>query len=247
MIFYKFCPKTSAMIKKIILKILKFLGYELIPIKTKKINTDIKIEPRKNKSERDVQEYDKVWSNNEFIVHYTEQHMNLYNHILIFIDAENVMQRADTIADIGCGPGNIIGFLSEKYPDKKYFGYDFSPTVIGAAQHRFKKIDFQTHDIYEPINKKFDFVICSETLEHLLHPAKAFENILNATNQTCLITVPDGRIDNYQGHINFWSEESFDSFLSNYSSDWIINVQKKDLYLFALLHKISKEDSLSIQ
>lgn len=59
MIFYKFCPKTSAMIKKIkkiILKILKFLGYELIPIKTKKINTDIKIEPRKNKSERDVQE-----------------------------------------------------------------------------------------------------------------------------------------------------------------------------------------------
>ncbi|HNW91171.1 MAG TPA: hypothetical protein PKN48_16045 [Bacteroidales bacterium] len=49
--------------------------------------------------------------------------MNLYNHILIFIDAENVMQRADTIADIGCGPGNIIDRLIQFWmikTQKKY-------------------------------------------------------------------------------------------------------------------------------
>ncbi len=42
------------------------------------------------------------------------------------IDAKNIF-------DFGCGNGDVIGFLSEVFPDHYYFGYDENPEMIGLA------------------------------------------------------------------------------------------------------------------
>jgi len=224
------------MIKRIIRKLINYMGYDITPINVKKEDSKIEIEPRKNNCERDAEGYNKVWNDNGFITHYNEQHLRLYNDIISFIIKKEIIENAYTVADIGCGPGKLIDMLSKKYPKKKYFGFDFSKTAIEAAQQNYKNINFQVHDIYKPIEEKYDFVICSETIEHLLYPKNAVNNLLNATTKTCLLTIPDGRIDNYQGHINFWSEESFNCFLQEYSDKWNIKVCKNEKYIFAILH-----------
>lgn len=33
------------------------------------------------------------------------------------------------------------------------------------------------------------------------------------------MTVPDGRIDTYKGHINFWSKQSWDAWIGRMAAD----------------------------
>ena len=222
-------------LKKIINKSVAYFGYEIKRIK--KNNPQLDIEPRAHKSERDANGYNMVWNSKDFIDQYTFNHLSLYYDIIEFLKDYKILDRSESIADIGCGPGNLIGLISQKYPGKLYYGFDFSISAIEAARDKFDNIRFQLHDIYEPLEISFDTVICSETLEHLLYPSKALNNIINATMQTCVLTVPDGRLDNYQGHINFWSEESFECFLKNHFETWDIRVQRIGLYIGAIMFK----------
>jgi hypothetical protein len=86
----------------------------------------------------------------------------------------------------------------------------------------------------------FDTVFCCETLEHLLIPSKALKNLLNATNFKCVLTVPDGRTDTYPGHINFWSEESWGSFLLEWEQEWKITTHRIGDRLGAILVRKGK-------
>lgn len=54
----------------------------------------------------------------------------------------------------------------------------------------------------------------------ICYPSRALINVLNATKHKCLLTVPNDRTDTYEGHINFWSEESLGSFLLEFEKDW---------------------------
>ena len=67
-------------------------------------------------------------------------------------------------------------------------------------------------------------IFCIEVLEHLLHPDIALRNIVNMLSGSgvALITVPNGRIDTFDGHINFWSPESWEVFLKQICSGYTI-------------------------
>ena len=58
-------------------------------------------------------------------------------------------------------------------------------------------------------------IFCIEVIEHLLHPDRALRNVVRmlADSGVALITVPNGRTDTFEGHINFWSPESWDVFV----------------------------------
>jgi 2-polyprenyl-3-methyl-5-hydroxy-6-metoxy-1,4-benzoquinol methylase len=74
--------------------------------------------------------------------------------------------------------------------------------------------------VNNPWHEKYDFVLCTEVLEHLLHPEIALNNIMNMLeeNGKALITVPNGRTDTFGGHINFWSPESWNVFIKKNSA-----------------------------
>lgn len=120
------------------------------------------------------------------------------------------------IIDVGCGMGDLIDLVQQQFHPKSCTGSDFSKTAIEIANKRFNKCRFYVHDLYEPLPNKYHFILCTEVLEHLLYPAKALHNMLESCHPVnILLTVPDGRYDTFEGHINFWSSESWRVFLED--------------------------------
>ena len=62
-------------------------------------------------------------------------------------------------------------------------------------------------DIYK-LSGTFDFILCTEVIEHLEDPRAALKSMLNSLSDTgcLLITVPDGRLDRSYQHINFGAQ-----------------------------------------
>ncbi len=225
-------------LRKYILKSIKVifrkLGYEL----TRPLSYQYGgIEPRPDGGERDREGYDKVWSDDAFVVEYSEMHSVLYTQIVDFVKAHGLIKGIKSVADIGCGPGNLLYMLSQQWPDIKYFGSDFSSAAVATAKRKVPTAEFETYDVYDQLGKSFDLVFCCETLEHLLYPDKALANILQIAKITCVLTVPDGRVDSYPGHINFWSEDSWKIFLEPHKANWEIQTYRIPTGLAAILKK----------
>jgi len=223
--------------KKINLKIsnlLRSFGFEIRRVSTE---NRVQIEKRKTGSERDQNGYDQVWSNGRFVEQYGNDHKLYYEQLLKFVLQKNLIENMHTVADVGCGPGFWIKRLSETYPNSKLFGYDFSESALEAAKRICSTVDFFPHDIYDSLPQRFDVIFCCETLEHLLYPEKALSNVLDSVKVNCILTVPDGRIDTYAGHINFWSEESWRCFTMRWSEDWDIETLKLGTKLVAIFRR----------
>ncbi|OGK41749.1 hypothetical protein A3A74_01490 [Candidatus Roizmanbacteria bacterium RIFCSPLOWO2_01_FULL_35_13] len=86
------------------------------------------------------------------------------------------------ILDIGCGAGTIDFYLADKGHDVT--GIDISGKAIGSCIQtaknlglknvKFKQVNFPK----ETISGKFDFIICSEVIEHLEDDKLAIEKIV---------------------------------------------------------------------
>jgi len=95
------------------------------------------------------------------------------------------------ILEIGCYTGNMLIFFPSKV---EYWGIDFDDKAIEIAKKRGAKIIKCHLDVDDlPITDKFDIIICTEVLEHLVHPAKMAENIkkLMKDNGIVLISLPN--------------------------------------------------------
>ena len=84
-----------------------------------------------------------------------------------------------TVLDIGCGAGTISLYIASK--GYNVLGIDISQTAIDACRESkqqlgLKKVFFETYDFPSNYPKgKFDFIICSEVIEHINDDDKAFE------------------------------------------------------------------------
>jgi 2-polyprenyl-3-methyl-5-hydroxy-6-metoxy-1,4-benzoquinol methylase len=138
----------------------------------------------------------------------------------IFPEIEDIFKKSGVnkkidFVDIGCGTGLVANKLKCLFPYGNIEACDFSDVKIKSCREYHKRDIFFVHNIYEPFDKKYDFIVCTEVLEHLVNPARAVENMFKALKPhgRLLITVPDGRKDTFAGHIHFWSEESFKLFM----------------------------------
>jgi hypothetical protein len=72
-----------------------------------------------------------------------------------------------TIAEVGCGAGEILRQLSTKIPDAKFFGYEISPQAFELCKSRaddrvtFHNADITTQDVF------FDTLLCIDVFEHV--------------------------------------------------------------------------------
>ena len=57
------------------------------------------------------------------------------------------LAHVETVADIGCGPGNSTEVLRERYPTARVIGLDSSPDMIQAARRRLPDTTFEVADI----------------------------------------------------------------------------------------------------
>jgi len=144
-------------------------------------------------------------------------HQKFFQEIIKILETSGINLKEKKIADFGCGIGNLLMHLEKQFQPAECNGFDFSEVLLNLAAQRFPKGRFEQHDIYKPLDRKFDFVFCTEVIEHLLYPDQAVKNLLSTLNHNggAFISVPDGRRDTYELHINFWSPESWDVFIRN--------------------------------
>jgi 2-polyprenyl-3-methyl-5-hydroxy-6-metoxy-1,4-benzoquinol methylase len=123
-----------------------------------------------------------------------------------------------SVVDVGCGNGMLLKLLAENFILASQTGIEYAGAALEVAKRIYPGPVYVIHNINRPFPMKFDAVVCTEVLEHIEYPAKAMNNLVGMVNAggVLFITVPNGRIDQYEGHINFWSPESWRVFISEH-------------------------------
>ncbi|MCP5365543.1 MAG: methyltransferase domain-containing protein [Hyphomicrobiales bacterium] len=87
--------------------------------------------------------------------------------VLRILKQNNIQARS--IADVGCGAGEILARLQQQLPDGTHFvGYDISPQAIAICENKsndalqFRNVDFLNAD-----TQTFDVVLVLDVFEHV--------------------------------------------------------------------------------
>lgn len=136
----------------------------------------------------------------------------------------------DSILDVGCGEGFTLDRLYKEKIGKTYEGIEYDEAAVEHAKKMNSKVIIKQGDIYKlPYkNDSFDLVVCTEVLEHLENPKKAYRELLRVSRKYVLISVPNepfftiqriGRLQNvrhlgaHPEHIQHWTISSFTKFV----------------------------------
>ncbi len=151
---------------------------------------------------------------------------NFYKTLLALIkDLET-----EKILDAGSGEGFTLNILAREGIGKKLEGVDSSREAVALGKKLHPKLELKLGNIYKlPYpDKAFDLIICTEVLEHLEDPEKAFKELMRASKKYLLLSVPNEplfrlanflrgknikRFGNDKDHLNHWSGKSFAKFV----------------------------------
>lgn len=152
-----------------------------------------------------------------------------------FFNRVNVVIRGmefNSIVDIGCGEGLLLSTLKDFIKKKKCFAIDLDETEVKDATVNLPFCSVRVGSAEEiPLDdNSFDFVTCTEVLEHCNNPYKALSEIHRVSKKFVLLSVPREPIwrilnlirfsyikdfGNTPGHLNHWSSRSFEKFVSS--------------------------------
>lgn len=130
-----------------------------------------------------------------------------------------VRLRPASVIDVGCGPGLLLRELAVRVAPGRLVGIDHASAGIRRAQGLVPSGEFHIASLYNvPIEETFDLVCCTEVLEHLSDPDTAVERLVGlcAVGGAVVISVPDGAVDTWEGHLNFWTEPELATFLARF-------------------------------
>jgi ubiquinone/menaquinone biosynthesis C-methylase UbiE len=136
-----------------------------------------------------------------------------------------------SLLDAGCGEGYLACELKRAFPDCRITGLDASEGAIEYARVRFASAaEFHVGDLLAlPFpDDAFDVVVCSEVLEHLDEPGRAFAELRRVARHRVVLTVPLEPwfklfndvarrlgISEDPGHVQLWTLKGFQRFVSS--------------------------------
>lgn len=157
-----------------------------------------------------------------------------------------------TLLDAGCGEGFATDGLARRLPGVSATGVDVSAPAVAFARERFgaglRGGVYETGSLYAlPYpDRAFDAVVCSEVLEHLDAPDRAFAEVLRVARRVLVVTVPREplfrRLNDLgqalgfapdPGHVNFWTPRQFDRFVRDVAPN--ARVERHSLYQIATI------------
>lgn len=75
--------------------------------------------------------------------------------------------RFDTVAEVGCGAGEILAQLATIYTDKTFFGYELAPQAYAMCLPRSNsRLQFHCSNLLEE-KARFDLLLCIDVFEHV--------------------------------------------------------------------------------
>lgn len=88
------------------------------------------------------------------------------------------------LLDVGCGIGIYSINISKRFPNCTVFGFDISEEQIDYTNKKLMSLNLKNRCKFFVadtenfnLNQKFDYIICTELLEHLPNPKNTLENI----------------------------------------------------------------------
>lgn len=121
--------------------------------------------------------------------------------------------------DVGCGTGHLLMELRKTGFGGRLVGLDSATAAGGQVRSHGMNLEFYPGYLSaQSWREEFDLVLCTEVLEHCDYPADIVRDMIRAIKPGGMIaiTVPDGRKDTWEGHIHFWSPESFKLFMDGF-------------------------------
>lgn len=142
---------------------------------------------------------------------------SLIKDIIKYCDKKDI----ENILDIGCGEGSKSFILANYFSNAKVLGIDFTDEGIKKANNNYSEVNnlyFKKADIFEIQTEKYDMVSCLEVLEHIEDWQIVLKNICNISNKYILISVPTGRMRDYEkyvGHLRNFKKGEIENFVAN--------------------------------
>ena len=93
------------------------------------------------------------------------------------------------VLDLGCGPGQLINEISEKFQNLEITGIDFSEKMLEVSKSRNPKAQHIKLDAEEldKLKGKFNIIICTHSLPYYKEPEKIMKEL-------CRLLKDNGRI-----------------------------------------------------
>ncbi len=115
-----------------------------------------------------------------------------------------------TFLDVGCAEGLYCNYALE-YGAKAATGIDVVPKKIENARKQFPECNFKVGDVLDlDLQKRFDVVLCSEVLQHLVDYKKCLTGMINILSDDGLLILTTPNLAGENGHefakINHTSE-----------------------------------------
>jgi 2-polyprenyl-3-methyl-5-hydroxy-6-metoxy-1,4-benzoquinol methylase len=180
---------------------------------------------------------DQFYSDEEAVKSYLDP--GFYDRLIDLLTSHGVDYEQKRIADVGCGIGGLLKALKTRFQTQSLMGFEYSEKALEIARAEVPGVQFCSFDVYEGSSRQFDVIFCIEVIEHLLHPDKALLSVMGMLDDSgvALVTVPNGRIDTFDGHINFWSPESWQVFLEQVCDGFTIKtgLMENDLTNYAVI------------
>jgi SAM-dependent methyltransferase len=155
--------------------------------------------------------YDKLWNDEDLVMTYLEPaRIEAYLFIIRYLDVQG--HQLGRILELGFGSGDFLRLLDQETSmgPLEIYGLDYAVSAVRRAKKLIPKGKFVVGDIYRvPYHDDFfDSVFCIQTLEHLVRPERAIEEMdrVCKPDGRILITVPNGECDTFEGHVHFWNE-----------------------------------------
>ncbi|MBI2549275.1 class I SAM-dependent methyltransferase [Candidatus Woesearchaeota archaeon] len=107
-----------------------------------------------------------------------------------------VSKESSTIADIGCGRGDLSIMMAQTHPHTRVYGLDASIWMIQRAQElkkitKTENVSFSVHDIHFPLQNKYDTTVMLGVLLYISPSAlkKVITNICIGTKKEIIIEI----------------------------------------------------------
>lgn len=135
-------------------------------------------------------------------------------HVDRIVDWFSLLKRG-TLLDVGCGGGVILKKLSNLGFD--VIGVDKEELAIQCIKEKCSDLNVVQDNIFN-IRGSYDYILCSEVLEHIVDIDKFLDKIKLLLNGKILITTPlfyEGKVVSEQ-HIQEYTLSEFNTLVEKY-------------------------------
>jgi methionine biosynthesis protein MetW len=172
----------------------------------------------------------------ELFNNYREYHENFKSNLKRAKIIADWIEPNSTVLDVGCGDGTIAEYLV-KNKNAKVEGID----IVKSAEKKGIKVKIQDLNRGLKIDKKYDYIILIEVLEHLQFPQVVLNKVRKFAKKGVIVSIPNSgwliyRLQLLFGisprqsftHLHYWTHNDFILFsekcgldvVKSYSTYW---------------------------